>query len=131
MTLHLSAAPVSTVPPFVRTLRAADRAMLDVARRHRLRPMEAYLLLLLVELDEPAPTQVLAARVAASPSQAKQLALALQARGFAERQAHTGLTAITDAGRDAAAVLAVELHEALRTRVAPLEPAEAWRALDL
>lgn len=131
MTLHLSADPATTVPAFVRTLRAADRAMLDVARRHRLRPMEAYLLLLLLELDDAAPTQALAARVAASPSQAKQLALALQARGLVERQAHTGLTAITDAGREAASQLAAELHEALRARVAPLEPAEALRALEL
>ena len=103
--------------------------MLDIARRHRLRPMEAYLLLLLVELDAPAPTQLLAARVAASPSQAKQLALALQTRGFAVRQPHTGMTAITEAGLEAAGVLAGELYEAFRQRVAPLEPAETWRSL--
>jgi len=131
MTLHLSAEPSVAVPPFVRVLRAADRAMLDVARRHRLRPMEAYLLLLLLELDEPAPTQMLATRVAASPSQAKQLALALQARGFAERQPHTGMTAITDAGREAAGVLASELREAFRVRVAPLGPSETWRSLEV
>jgi DNA-binding MarR family transcriptional regulator len=131
MSLDLSAGPATTVPAFVRVLRAADRAMLDVARRHGLRPMEAYLLLLLVELHEPAPTHTLAARVAASPSQAKQLALALQARAFVERQPHSGLTAITDAGRDAAATLSAELHEAFRNRVAPLDPAETWRSLDV
>jgi hypothetical protein len=131
MSLHVSAEPAIAVPPFVRVLRAADRSMLDVARRHRLRPMEAYLLLLLLELDEPAPTQTLAARVAASPSQAKQLALALQARGFAERQPHTGMTAITEAGREAATGLAGELRDAFRSRVAPLEPAETWRSLEV
>jgi Mn-dependent DtxR family transcriptional regulator len=130
MTLHVSAQPATTIPPFVRVLRCADRAMLDVARRHRLRPMEAYLLLLLLEL-EPAPTQTLALRVAASPSQAKQLALALQARGFAERQPHTGMTAITEAGREAGIVLAAELHEAFRVRVAPLDPIETWRTLEV
>jgi hypothetical protein len=74
---------------------------------------------------------VLATRVAASPSQAKQLALALQTRGFAERQPHTGMTAITETGREAAGVLAGELRDAFRLRVAPLGPAETWRSLEL
>ena len=37
------------LPGYLESVRVADRTLLDVARTHRLRPMEAYLLLILLQ----------------------------------------------------------------------------------
>ena len=66
-------------------VRALDRAVLEVARRLDLRPMELYALLLL-RAGGRLTTAALADQLAASPSQAKQLALRLCVRGMAERR---------------------------------------------
>ena len=87
------------LPGFLESVRVADRALLDVARTRRLRPMEAYLLLIMLDEGDAVSTAHIAARVAASSSQAKQLALALQVRGLITRRDRTGLTSLTPEGR--------------------------------
>lgn len=86
-------------------VRATDRMVLEVARTRDLRPMEAYLLIVLNTEDDPVTTAHCGRRIAASSSQAKQLALALQQRGLVQRIARTGLTQITEDGRKEAIYL--------------------------
>ena len=105
------------LPAYLESVRVADRTLLDVARTHRLRPMEAYLLLILLDEDDAVSTAHVAARIAASSSQAKQLALALQVRGLVVRRDRTGLTALTPEGRAEAAELSAEVTAALRQRL--------------
>ena len=104
------------LPGYLETVRVADRTLLDIARTHRLRPMEAYLLLILLDEDDSVSTAHIAARIAASSSQAKQLALALQVRGLVARRDRTGLTTLTPEGRVEAEQLAAEVAAALRER---------------
>jgi DNA-binding MarR family transcriptional regulator len=114
------------LPGFLESVRVADRALLDVARTRRLRPMEAYLLLILLDEQDAVSTAHIAARIAASSSQAKQLALALQVRGLITRRDRTGLTALTDEGRAEAADLAADVVEALQQRLGSLDASTAW-----
>jgi DNA-binding MarR family transcriptional regulator len=109
------------LPGYLETVRVADRTLLDVARTHRLRPMEAYLLLILLDEDDSVSTAHIAARIAASSSQAKQLALALQVRGLVTRRDRTGLTTLTDEGRAEAAQLSAEVTAALRERLGAIQ----------
>ncbi len=117
------------LPGFLESVRVADRALLDVARTHRLRPMEAYLLLILLDEDGAVSTARIAARIAASSSQAKQLALALQLRGLITRRDRTGLTELTSEGRREATDLAAEVVEVLQQRLTPLDAATAVLAV--
>ena len=86
------------VPAGLRLLRSLDRSVLETARDVDLRPMELYALLLLSD-EEAVSTKVLADLLAASPSQAKQIALRLAARGYAHRGGSQGRTLLTDEGR--------------------------------
>lgn len=117
------------LPGFLESVRVADRALLDVARTRRLRPMEAYLLLILLDEQDPVTTADVAERIAASSSQAKQLALALQVRGLVARRDRTGLTALTDDGRKEAEALATDVAAVLRARLSRLDAVAAWRGL--
>ena len=117
------------LPGFLESVRVADRALLDVARTHRLRPMEAYLLLILLDEDGAVSTARIAARIAASSSQAKQLALALQLRGLITRRDRTGLTELTPDGRREATELASEVVDVLQQRLSPLDAATAVKAV--
>lgn len=117
------------LPGFLESVRVADRALLDVARTRRLRPMEAYLLLILLDEDDAVSTAHVAARIAASSSQAKQLALALQVRGLVTRRDRTGLTALTDEGRAEATDLAADVAAALQERLSSFDAASAWRTV--
>ncbi len=117
------------LPGFLESVRVADRALLDVARTRRLRPMEAYLLLILLDEQDHVTTADVAERIAASSSQAKQLALALQVRGLVVRRDRTGLTALTDDGRKEATALAADVAAVLQARLGRLEPVAAWRGL--
>ena len=119
----------TALPAFLQSVRVADRALLDVARTRRLRPMEAYLLLILADESTPVSTAHAASRIAASSSQAKQLALALQVRGLVHRIDRTGLTALTDEGRAEAATLARELAVVLRERLHGVDAPAAWRSV--
>ncbi len=129
MSIQTSDIATGALPGFLESVRIADRALLDVARTHRLRPMEAYLLLILAEEEGPVSTAHIAGRIAASSSQAKQLALALQVRGLVTRIDRTGLTAVTAEGRDEAAELASEVTAVLRQRLHGLDAPSAWRAV--
>lgn len=111
----------TALPGFLESVRVADRALLDVARTHRLRSMEAYLMLILLDEGEAVSTARIAARIAASSSQAKQLALALQLRGLVTRRDRTGLTALTSEGRQEANELATEVGRVLQQRLKPLD----------
>lgn len=115
------------LPGFLESVRVADRTLLDVARTHRLRPMEAYLLLILLDEDDAVSTAHVAARIAASSSQAKQLALALQVRGLITRRDRTGLTSLTPVGRQEASTLAHEVVAALQDRLSGLESSARWQ----
>lgn len=117
------------LPGFLESVRVADRALLDVARTRRLRPMEAYLLLILLDESDAVSTAHIAARIAASSSQAKQLALALQVRGLVARRDRTGLTALTDEGRAEAADLAEDVCTALQQRLNTIDVSAAWQAV--
>src|SRR3954462_1055134 len=78
------AAPTG-VPAGLRLLRSLDRAVLETARDVDLRPMELYALLLLSEAPEgeaAVTPRALSELLAASTSQAKQIALRLAARGY-------------------------------------------------
>ena len=99
------------VPAGLRLLRSLDRSVLEIAREVDLRPMELYALLLLSDCPggEAASTRVLSELLAASASQAKQIALRLAARGYAERRGSQGRTWLTDEGR----LLARHASEAL------------------
>ena len=83
--------------------------------------MEAYLMLILLDEEGPVSTARIATRIAASSSQAKQLALALQLRGLVTRRDRTGLTALTSEGRQEANELATEVGQVLEQRLSPLD----------
>ena len=119
----------TALPLFLESVRVADRALLDVARTHRLRPMEAYLMLILLEEEGTVSTARIAARIAASSSQAKQLALALQLRGLITRRDRTGLTELTSEGRQEANELSAEVVEVLQQRLSPLGAVKAFGAV--
>ncbi|MCX6391931.1 MAG: hypothetical protein NTX95_05490 [Actinobacteria bacterium] len=119
----------TALPGFLESVRVADRALLDVARTRRLRPMEAYLLLILLDESDAVSTAHVAARIAASSSQAKQLALALQVRGLVVRRDRTGLTALTAEGRAEAADLAADVVTALQQRLGAFDAPAVWRAV--
>ncbi len=109
------------VPAGLRMVRALDRAVLEVARGLDLRPMELYALLLL-HGSEPIETTRLAEQLSASPSQAKQLALRLCARGIALRRGAYGRTELTEAGRELATAAETQLEEAVAGRMASIDP---------
>ena len=117
------------LPAFLESVRVADRALLDVARTHRLRPMEAYLMLILLDEEGAVSTARIAARIAASSSQAKQLALALQLRGLITRRDRTGLTELTSEGRQEANELSAEVVQVLQQRLSPLGALKAFGAV--
>ena len=117
------------LPLFLESVRVADRALLDVARTHRLRPMEAYLMLILLDEEGAVSTARIAARIAASSSQAKQLALALQLRGLITRRDRTGLTELTSEGRQEANELSAEVVEVLQQWLSPLGALKAFGAV--
>ena len=119
----------TALPLFLESVRVADRALLDVARTHRLRPMEAYLMLILLDEEGAVSTARIAARIAASSSQAKQLALALQLRGLITRRDRTGLTELTSEGRQEANELSAEVVEVLQQRLSPLGAVKAFGAV--
>jgi DNA-binding MarR family transcriptional regulator len=104
------------VPAGLRLLRSLDRSVLETARDVDLRPMELYALLLLSDCPdgEAVNTRVLADLLAASPSQAKQIALRLAARGYATRRGAQGSTRLTDEGR----LLARRASDALEDEMA-------------
>ena len=109
------------VPAGLRMVRALDRAVLEVARGLDLRPMELYALLLL-HGAEPIETTRLADQLSASPSQAKQLALRLCARGIAVRRGAFGRTELTDAGRELALEAEARLEDVVAGRMAGMDP---------
>ena len=104
------------VPAGLRLLRSLDRSVLETARDVDLRPMELYALLLISDCPggEAASTRVLSELLAASPSQAKQIALRLAARGYAHREGPQGRTTLTAEGRR----LARDASEALEDEMA-------------
>jgi Mn-dependent DtxR family transcriptional regulator len=81
--------------------------------------MELYALLLLS--NGPLTTRRLSEVLAASPSQAKQIALRLAARGYAERQGSHGRTTLTDSGRELADRSAEALEQEITERVSQIE----------
>jgi Mn-dependent DtxR family transcriptional regulator len=91
--------------------------------------MEAYLLLILLDEEGPVSTARIAARIAASSSQAKQLALALQLRGLITRRDRTGLTELTREGRQEANELSAEVVAVLQQRLSPLGAVKAVQAV--
>jgi Mn-dependent DtxR family transcriptional regulator len=91
--------------------------------------MEAYLMLIMLDEDGAVSTARIAARIAASSSQAKQLALALQLRGLIMRRDRTGLTELTSEGRREANELAAEVVEVLQQRLGPLDASKAIQAV--
>jgi hypothetical protein len=103
------------VPAGLRLLRTLDRAVLETAREIDVRPMELYALLLLS--DGALTTRRLAEMLATSQSQAKQIALRLAGRGYAERGGTQGRTELTESGlalaREAAALLEREIADRL------------------
>jgi DNA-binding MarR family transcriptional regulator len=103
------------VPAGLRLLRSLDRSVLETARDVDLRPMELYALLLLSDAghDQAVTTRSLSEQLAASPSQAKQIALRLAARGYAERSGPQGRTKLTSAGRELAHAAATRLELAM------------------
>lgn len=119
----------TALPAFLESVRIADRALLDVARTRRLRPMEAYLMLILLDEEGAVSTARIAARIAASSSQAKQLALALQLRGLITRRDRTGLTELTIEGRQEANELSAEVVEVVQQRLSPLNAVKALEAV--
>jgi Mn-dependent DtxR family transcriptional regulator len=91
--------------------------------------MEAYLLLILLDEEGPVSTARIDARIAASSSQAKQLALALQLRGLITRRDRTGLTELTREGRQEANELSAEVVAVLQQRLSPLGAVKAVQAV--
>lgn len=117
-----ASAPPSDVPAGLRLLRTLDRSVLEVARDVNLRPMELYALLLLDEHDEKAmTTRRLSEVLASSPSQAKQIALRLAARGYVERGGGHGRTTLTPMGRELAERATDSLRDEIAARVARIE----------
>jgi DNA-binding MarR family transcriptional regulator len=111
------------VPAGLRLLRSLDRSVLETARDVDLRPMELYALLLLSDCpdDEAVSTKVLADLLAASPSQAKQIALRLAARGYAQRGGSQGWTRLTDEGRRLARRASDALEDEMARRLADID----------
>lgn len=113
------------VPAGLRLLRTLDRCVLEVARDVDLRPMELYALLLLS--NGPLTTRRLSEVLAASPSQAKQIALRLASRGFAERSGSQGRTRLTESGRDLANDAIRMLEYEICSRLNRIEPGTVAR----
>jgi DNA-binding MarR family transcriptional regulator len=111
------------VPAGLRLLRSLDRSVLETARDVDLRPMELYALLLLSDAGQgqAVTTRSLSEQLAASPSQAKQIALRLAARGYAERNGPQGRTKLTGAGRELAQAAATRLEHAMTRRLRRIE----------
>ena len=110
------------VPAGLRLLRTLDRAVLEVARTVDLRPMELYALLLLSQPDGACmTTRRLSEVLAASPSQAKQIALRLSSRGLAVRTGGQGRTSLTDEGQELALYADERLQDEIAMRVAQVE----------
>jgi DNA-binding MarR family transcriptional regulator len=111
------------VPAGLRLLRSLDRSVLETARDVDLRPMELYALLLLSDAghDQAVTTRSLSEQLAASTSQAKQIALRLAARGYAERTGPQGRTKLTSAGRELAHASASRLEHAMTRRLRRIE----------
>ena len=108
------------VPAGLRLLRSLDRSVLETARDVDLRPMELYALLLLSD-EEAVSTKVLADLLAASPSQAKQIALRLAARGYAHRGGSQGQTRLTDEGRRLARRASDALEDEMARRLGDID----------
>lgn len=108
------------MPAGLRMVRALDRAVLEVARRLDLRPMELYALLLL-RAGGRLTTAALADQLAASSSQAKQLALRLCARGMAERESPSGRTELTPLGAAVADSAERELRDTMHERMSRID----------
>ena len=111
------------MPAGLRLLRSFDRSVLETARDVDLRPMELYALLLLSDEEnvESLTTRGLADQLAASPSQAKQIALRLAARGYVERGGPQGRTRLTEAGRRLAGSAAQSLQLSMARRISRIE----------
>jgi DNA-binding MarR family transcriptional regulator len=111
------------VPAGLRLLRSLDRAVLETARDVNLRPMELYALMLLSdpENQQALTTRSLSEQLAASPSQAKQIALRLAARGYVERAGPHGRTHLTDAGRALADSAGHALERSMGRRMRQIE----------
>ena len=88
------------VPAGLRLLRSLDRSVLETARDVDLRPMELYALLILSDAPEgvSVTTRALSEQLAASPSQAKQIALRLASRGLPSAAARRAAPASPRAG---------------------------------
>lgn len=86
-------------------------------------------MLILLDEEGAVSTARIAARIAASSSQAKQLALALQLRGLITRRDRTGLTELTREGRQEATELSAEVVEVLQQRLSPLGAVKALQAV--
>jgi len=99
--------------------------MLETARDVDLRPMELYALLLLSDAPEgePVTTRALSELLAASTSQAKQIALRLAARGLVVRSGAQGSTLLTESGRDLATAAEERLESKVARRLRRLDPA--------
>ena len=93
--------------------------MLETARDVDLRPMELYALLLLSEAPEgeAVTTRALSELLAASTSQAKQIALRLAARGYVTRSGAHGSTLLTESGRDLATAAGQRLERKVTRRL--------------
>ena len=102
-----------------------DRSVLETARDVDLRPMELYALLLLSDAPEgeAVTTRALSELLAASTSQAKQIALRLAARGYVMRSGAHGSTLLTESGRDLATAAGQRLERKVTRRLRRLEPA--------
>lgn len=113
------------VPAGLRLLRSLDRSVLEVAREVELRPMELYALLLLSDAPdgETVTTRSLAGVLAASPSQAKQIALRLAARGLVNRAGAQGRTALTAEGRALADTATAALGQEIARRLGEIDEA--------
>lgn len=111
------------VPAGLRLLRSLDRSVLEIARDVDLRPMELYALLLLSDCPggEAVNTRMLSEQLAASSSQAKQIALRLAARGYAERRGAQGRTRLTDEGRALARRASDALEDEMARRVGDMD----------
>jgi len=123
------AAPTG-VPAGLRLLRSLDRAVLETARDVDLRPMELYALLLLSEAPEgeaAVTTRALSELLAASTSQAKQIALRLAARGYVKRSGAHGSTLLTESGRDLATAAGQRLERKVTRRLRRLDAAVVER----
>jgi Mn-dependent DtxR family transcriptional regulator len=114
----------------LRLLRSLDRSVLETARDVDLRPMELYALLLLSEAPEgeAVTTRVLSELLAASTSQAKQIALRLAARGYVKRSGAHGSTLLTESGRDLATAAGERLERKVTRRLRRLDPAVVERS---